>query len=249
MRPSRCHGTSCPVNFVFTFAGLAALGLDPTTLASFPDAFTQGMAARADRLGDTGPSAPENWNGPLGVNDVNDLASVHGYFTGGFSSETTRRRCRTRCGGTVREGVAAFNARSDPKGAALRRVLNDRHFRLLGLKVVYIELGENPYEVNALGNLQRTPYRKEHFGFSDGVSQPFVDLGDPPRLRSVDRAEVGDLRIVLPRTAVELNEWATRLGNCLASFVPAVSQGACYVIGVEYLGRLTYCLRSARAAM
>jgi len=64
----------------------------------------------------------------------------------------------------------------------------------------------------------------------------------PPRLLSVDRAEVGQLRIVLPRTAVELNAWATRLGNCLASFVPAVSQGACYVIGVEYLGRLTYCL-------
>jgi len=64
----------------------------------------------------------------------------------------------------------------------------------------------------------------------------------PPRIRLVDGAEVGELRIVLPRTAVDLNAWAARLGNCLASFVPAVSQGACHVIGVEHLGRLTYCL-------
>jgi Dyp-type peroxidase family len=173
----------CPVNFVFTYAGLVALGLDQTTLASFPDAFTQGMAARADRLGDTGPSAPENWDGPLGVNDVNDLASLHGYFTGGFLVGDDTTPVQDTLWRTAREGVAAFNAPSDPKGAALRRVLND-HYRLLGLKVVYIELGEYPYEVTALGNLQRTPYRKEHFGFSDGVSQPFVDLRgilfDPP---------------------------------------------------------------------
>jgi hypothetical protein len=54
------------------------------------------------------------------------------------------------------------------------------------------------------------------------------------------------LRIVLPRTATELNAWAARLGNCLASFASAVSQGACYVIGIEYLGWLTYCLEVSR---
>lgn len=66
-----------PSNMAFSHAGLAALKLDPDTLRSFPDAFREGMAARAARLRDIGASAPENWDGELGM-DV-----VHGYFTGG----------------------------------------------------------------------------------------------------------------------------------------------------------------------
>jgi Dyp-type peroxidase family len=41
-----------------------------TTLASFPPEFKQGMAARAAELGDTGESAPEHWEHPLGGPDV-----------------------------------------------------------------------------------------------------------------------------------------------------------------------------------
>src|SRR5262249_22106465 len=37
------------------------LGLPDAVLGSFPDAFRQGMASRAERLGDRGPSAPETW--------------------------------------------------------------------------------------------------------------------------------------------------------------------------------------------
>ncbi len=55
-----------PINFAFTFPGLKALQLSEPTLASFPEPFKQGMAARAERLGDIGPSAPENWEGVLG---------------------------------------------------------------------------------------------------------------------------------------------------------------------------------------
>src|SRR5215212_7702300 len=50
-----------PINFAFTFPGLKALQLSEPTLASFPEPFKQGMAARAERLGDVGPSGPENW--------------------------------------------------------------------------------------------------------------------------------------------------------------------------------------------
>ena len=67
-----------PDNVAFTYSGLTALKMNGDTLASFPDAFKEGMAARADRLHDTGPSAPEAWEGELG------LPSVHGYFTGSF---------------------------------------------------------------------------------------------------------------------------------------------------------------------
>ena len=46
------------MNVAFTFAGLRALGLPDDVLASFPEAFRDGMAARAEQLGDRGPSAP-----------------------------------------------------------------------------------------------------------------------------------------------------------------------------------------------
>ena len=49
------------MNVAFTFAGLEALGLPDALLASFPEAFRDGMAARAEQLGDRGPSAPEHW--------------------------------------------------------------------------------------------------------------------------------------------------------------------------------------------
>lgn len=174
----------CPINCVFTFAGLAALNLDSTTLASFPDVFKQGMAARAGRLGDTGPSAPDNWTGPLGVNDATDFASVHGYFTAGFLVGDQRAPARASLWQALRDDVDAFNGRSEPKGKSLRLFMNTL-FSAFGIEVVHVELGENPYDIDDGGCLQRSPYRKEHFGFADGISQPFVYLGpgilfDPP---------------------------------------------------------------------
>ena len=53
-----------------SFQGLKALGVPEDTLASFPQEFQQGMAARAGELGDTGESAPEHWEQPLGGPDV-----------------------------------------------------------------------------------------------------------------------------------------------------------------------------------
>lgn len=51
------------ITLAFTHNGLRALGVPPSALASFPDEFREGMAARADILGDTGPNAPQHWVG------------------------------------------------------------------------------------------------------------------------------------------------------------------------------------------
>src|SRR5262245_36346062 len=53
-----------------TYQGLKALGLPQESLDSFPAEFKEGMAARAEQLGDTGTSAPENWEQPLGTPEV-----------------------------------------------------------------------------------------------------------------------------------------------------------------------------------
>ena len=53
-----------------SFQGLKALGVPEESLASFPPEFQQGMAARADELGDVGENAPENCEKPLGSRDL-----------------------------------------------------------------------------------------------------------------------------------------------------------------------------------
>lgn len=58
------------VSVGLTFQGLKALGVPQDSLDSFPQEFQQGMAARAERLGDVGESAPEHWESPLGTQDV-----------------------------------------------------------------------------------------------------------------------------------------------------------------------------------
>jgi Dyp-type peroxidase family len=62
------------VTVAFTWNGLRALGVDETSLASFPDEFRQGMPARAKMLGDIGVNAPENWIGGLASPDLHAIA-------------------------------------------------------------------------------------------------------------------------------------------------------------------------------
>jgi Dyp-type peroxidase family len=66
------------LHVAFTYAGLAALGLDAALLDSFPPEFRQGMAARAERLGDRGPSAPDRWEAGLGTGDAHVLVTLYG---------------------------------------------------------------------------------------------------------------------------------------------------------------------------
>ncbi len=158
-----------PINIAFTYSGLAALKLDRTTLASFPDAFKQGMAARAQRLHDAGPSAPEKWEGELG------LPSIHGYFTGGFAATDGLPQDESFWK-SLRADAAAFNNPVDGRGDLLRFWLR-LIFRGLGLEILHIEVGQDPYRVDAQGKIVNIADRVEHFGFRDGLSQPYVDLG------------------------------------------------------------------------
>src|SRR4051812_27658565 len=53
------------VSVAFTWQGLRALGMDEQSLATFPKEFQEGMAARAEVLGDTGRNSPDKWVGDL----------------------------------------------------------------------------------------------------------------------------------------------------------------------------------------
>ena len=58
------------VSCALTYHGLKALGVPQQSLDSFSWEFRQGMAARWKDLGDRGESHPENWEAPLGSNDI-----------------------------------------------------------------------------------------------------------------------------------------------------------------------------------
>ncbi|MDA0180478.1 Dyp-type peroxidase [Solirubrobacter phytolaccae] len=75
--PWRSGTPATVMNVAFTFAGLRVLGLSEAVLASFPDAFRDGMAARADHLGDRGPSAPDAWEDGLGSDAAHVLVTVY----------------------------------------------------------------------------------------------------------------------------------------------------------------------------
>ncbi|MDQ6606504.1 MAG: Dyp-type peroxidase [Actinomycetota bacterium] len=64
------------LNLAFSYAGLAALQIPDASLAGFPEEFREGMAARADLLGDGGDSSPVNWEGPLGTPEVHALVMI-----------------------------------------------------------------------------------------------------------------------------------------------------------------------------
>ena len=77
------------VTVAFTWNGLKALGVDETSLATFPEEFKQGMAPRAEILGDTGANHPDNWIGGLASSDLHAIAILFA------RNEAERERCNT----------------------------------------------------------------------------------------------------------------------------------------------------------
>jgi Dyp-type peroxidase family len=49
------------VTLAFTYNGFRKLGVDEASLATFPESFRQGAAARAQMMGDTGDNHPDHW--------------------------------------------------------------------------------------------------------------------------------------------------------------------------------------------
>ena len=75
------------VTVAFTWNGLRALGVPEDSLATFPEEFRRGMAARAEVLGDTGANHPDHWVGGLTSPDLHAIVIL-------FASDVAEReRC------------------------------------------------------------------------------------------------------------------------------------------------------------
>src|SRR4051794_32884813 len=58
------------VAVALTFSGLQALGVPETSLASFPVAFREGMAARSASFEEAEDSLPAHWEAPYGTGQI-----------------------------------------------------------------------------------------------------------------------------------------------------------------------------------
>lgn len=70
------NGRDLWVAVMLTYAGLAALGTPPESLASFPKEMRDGMASRAEALGDTGESSPDHWLPPYGTGEIHVALTI-----------------------------------------------------------------------------------------------------------------------------------------------------------------------------
>jgi Dyp-type peroxidase family len=80
----RWKGTEKPpttLNVALTYTGLRALGVPDGLLCGFSEEFREGMAARAQVLGDLGASAPARWETPLGSGTGHVLATIKALTT------------------------------------------------------------------------------------------------------------------------------------------------------------------------
>ena len=76
------------VTVAFTCNGLRALGVPEASLATFPEEFRQGMAARAQMLGDAGANHPDRWVGGLASPDLHAIVILFA------RNAAERERCR-----------------------------------------------------------------------------------------------------------------------------------------------------------
>jgi Dyp-type peroxidase family len=71
------EGPETALNVAFTYAGLKALGVPKKVLDSCSAEFCEGMAGRAAKLGDSGPSSPDHWDEHLGTGQAHVLLTLN----------------------------------------------------------------------------------------------------------------------------------------------------------------------------
>jgi Dyp-type peroxidase family len=168
-------------NIALTAAGLRTLGLDEDTLALWPEAFRQGMAARAGLLGDLRHNHPQRWRLPLAFKAVGSppgpevvaMESVHAVL---------QLRCSVDAADAAALAALELHDIGHPLQAEVGRVAA-LHARLRVLAV------------QSLRRNYRDPAQRdtivEHFGYADGNGQPEIEVDALPFERT--RAQLGEV--------------------------------------------------------
>jgi deferrochelatase/peroxidase EfeB len=150
-------------NMAFTYQGLKVLELPRASLIGFSEEFAAGMKQRKDILGDDGPSSPKYWD-PIWRNsrEKNRELDVHVLVTiNGTTPEQIEERFDWLMDTADRfpTGVALLKGHRGDNGAE-----------------------DLPYQdVHAVFDpATGYPTAKEHFGYTDGIGDPYFEgLADP----------------------------------------------------------------------
>ena len=145
------------LNLAFTFYGLHALGVPTRTLKGFPDEFVDGMAARCDILGDDTPENPRSaWDEVWLEQDSRKAGHI----------------------------LVMLNAQDDGTGRPVGELdaMCDRiagMCRASGGKLVLMSGHRGPdtywQQLETVRDAKGYPCAKEHFGYTDGISDPVFD--------------------------------------------------------------------------
>ena len=134
-------------NIAFTYSGLKNLGVPRQSLQSFPEEFAMGMKGRKDILGDDGSSSPENWD-PIWQEEsqVDIWISINGP-----NEEAVEERYQL-----ITKLVAATEG---------------------GIEQLKGHVGghRDYQEGSSLSDENGNIIHKEHFGYSDGISDPYFE--------------------------------------------------------------------------
>ena len=150
-------------NVAFTYSGLRELGIPDASLRTFPADFRMGMRDRVEILGDDGPSSPEHWDSIWRDN----VWSVHMWLSiNGVSEAEVEARyqqiiaLRDEANGGANENEAV-------------QLLIGHHGANGAKDLPYQSASAIYSEVDIGGQKVPVPTPKEHFGYTDGISDPF----------------------------------------------------------------------------
>ncbi len=147
------------VNMAFTYQGLKHLGVPRASLVGFSPEFISGMKERKDILGDNGPSSPEHWdpiwrdNRTAREKDVHILITLNALFTPGTDFREEAYQWLLSVIKKHKNGVSLLKGGHRGDGGALQDYQDGN-----------IVLDEN-----------NQPTAKEHFGYTDGISDPVFE--------------------------------------------------------------------------
>lgn len=138
---------SATFNIAFTYEGLKALDLPERSLKGFPVDFTMGMKARHSILGDTGISDPSHWD------EIWQQGKVHAWISINACDAPTihQQFADLQTLLSTFPNIELLSGHRGPNGATLNYQDASAVF----------ENGE--------------PSAKEHFGFTDGISNPYFE--------------------------------------------------------------------------
>jgi deferrochelatase/peroxidase EfeB len=154
------------LNMAINHAGLLALDVPQATLNSFPHEFTMGMRKRRDIIGDDGPSGPDYWD-PVWRSTEADKA-VHILLS--LNAQTPVAMAQ--------QYDAILQTVTDSQGAV---ALLEGHLGQDGQAM--------PYQEGHLLWEDGKPTAKEHFGYTDGIGDPYFEGIADPRYRVEGRGK------------------------------------------------------------